>query len=100
MWPVISSDDVSPFQTHPGKVLLWYLPSRICWLRPRTIVASGDLPYSIWRNVGLIQDGARNHARNTRHLQCRSGGLGAAESSLASLTRCKNSMASNLQEAA
>jgi hypothetical protein len=25
MWPVISSEDVSPFQTHPGNVLLWYL---------------------------------------------------------------------------
>jgi hypothetical protein len=25
MWPVISSEDVSPFHTHPGNVLLWYL---------------------------------------------------------------------------
>ncbi len=25
MWPVISSEDVSPFQIHPGNVLLRYL---------------------------------------------------------------------------
>ena len=25
MWPVISSEDVSPFHTHPGNVLLRYL---------------------------------------------------------------------------
>jgi hypothetical protein len=42
MWPVISSDDVSPFHTQPGNVLLWYLhPKSDCLLRSRTAGADG-----------------------------------------------------------
>jgi hypothetical protein len=69
MWPVISSEDVSPFHTHPGNALLWYLCggdgllSSIKKATATNFDEEGGAPHGVCAcrgNMRLIEDRARD----------------------------------------
>ena len=106
MWPVISSEDVSPFHTHPGNVLLWYLQhtnQRQRVFRTAAVAADVDrekdnAPYCIRGDDRLVENRACNQAGYARHLKrrLRKRADSVVVLGLILLTRCRNSIASNL----